>query len=217
MLTAAICVAPSACEDAALAELFRHSEHASSTTHQRAAVPESAIPYYVSFKHNGAHFCAGTLISWSWVLTSASCMDPDVYGHPLSEVTADAGISELAPTRLSSTGRRLLSDAVDDALQSCVPQRGLKIKRVEKHPEYSNGAAGRPPYDAKYDVALVNLTEGVNLRWALLPLEVSECCDGDLLNVGFGRAEPGGQLVERLEMAAFPLVPYPDCVGAFSW
>ena len=178
----------SVCQDSALAELFKHSEDAPSSIHQRVAAPTDALPYYVSFKHNGAHFCAGTRISWSWILTSASCMDLDVYGHPLAEITADVGASTLTPTR------QLLSD-------ECTPQRDVGIERVEIPPEFSGSGD-----NATHDVALVELEREVSLPWATLPLEVPDCCDGeDLLNVGYGSAT-------RLQMAAFHFQPCADAL-----
>ena len=206
---------PSSCQETELLELFGYPESAerSSVYERKEAPPRNSLHYYVSLRRSliDLHFCAGTLISPRFILTSASCMDPGVSGAHVENATAHIGIYDLDPDAGGRQNRRNRQQNTDGS------DLHRTISNVIFHERYSNGTAGRPPYDARYDIALVNLTEPSTQNWTALPLERPDCCDGvDFLNIGLGRSETSGPFAVRLEMAGFGFMPYDDCQEALA-
>jgi len=229
-----IILASTRCQDSQLDELFGQSGGEFAAIHQRTAAPHHAFPFYVSFKHRDTeeHFCAGTLISSQWILTSAWCMDLELHGMT-ARPTADVGIFEARSTWERDYDDLLPSSRLGTSLpqshvkysevysffqqSECTPDLEMEIDDVVVPDGYSNGTAGGPPYNPKYDIALVKLSKPSTHVWAVLPFEAPNCCDGmNLLNIGMGRFRSDGRTEALLGMIAFPFMPYADCADAFQ-
>ena len=202
------------CEPTELHELFDLPTDAErEDLYQRKDAPPGTFSFYASVrrKRDNAHICAGTLISPHYVLTSATCVDPDEEGHHVKKVIVDIGTHSIASPenaeRTKSTKKSWYK-----------PEYCMQVERIIPHEKYSNGGEGRPPYDPKYDIALLKLKKASKLCWAQLPLAESDCCDDeDYLNVGLGRTESEYSAHARnLEMAALPYMPHKQCAAYFK-
>ena len=195
-----------------LGELFGlDSRNDDESVYIRTQAPRNAFPFYVSLRKGNfdLHYCAGTLISPSYVVTSASCIDPKELGFDYKNVKAFVGAYELESEDHEANG-----ESNSDHCAS----KAIKIENVTIHEKYRNGKDGQGPYNALYDIAILHLKGQAHVGWSALPLEVPEdCCDGvDFVNVGLGRRAEGEVYASSLEMAAFPFMPYPTCVDSFK-
>ena len=199
-----------------LSELFGLDSHdGHEDVYIRTQAPRDAFPFYVSLRKGvfDLHYCAGTLISPSFIVTSASCIDSKELGFGIKNVKAFVGAYELEPDNLS--GRRKANRAGGSG--HCTA-KAIKIKDVVIHELYRNGKDGRGPYNPVYDIAVIRLKKQAHVNWTALPFELLEdCCDGvDFVNVGLGRRFQSGPYASSLEMATFPSMPYPTCDNFFK-
>ena len=203
-----------------LLKLFgRKPEGKREDVYKRKKAPEGAFPFYVSLRRANLdlHYCAGTLISPKYVLTSASCMDSDTFGYGIANATALVGAYHLEfeqEDEISENGKR----EKELPHPTCGPLM-VNISKVHVPKAYSNGTDIRHPYNAQYDIAIVELEKASSASWAAMPLEVpDDCCDDDVdfVSAGLGRAEEAGPYSISLEMAAFPFMPYSECAEFFE-
>nr|XP_015853012.2 serine protease 27 isoform X3 [Peromyscus maniculatus bairdii]XP_042139595.1 serine protease 27 isoform X3 [Peromyscus maniculatus bairdii] len=101
---------------------------------------EGEWPWQVSIQRNGTHFCGGSLIAPTWVLTAAHCFSN----------TSDISIYQvlLGALQLQQPGPHALY---------------VRVKRVESNPQYQGMASSA-------DVALVELQAPVTFTNYILPV-----------------------------------------------
>ena len=135
--------------------------HTPVTTQSRVVGGDEAVPHswsmIVSLRYDcrqtgdpATHCCAGTILSASFILTAAHCVEQ-----------FDAGVDNSA-----WLGRVTIAAGIHN--QSVAEQTIRTVDRIVVHPERVKGAA-----DFRYDIALLHLSEPIDL--ATNPLVTRTC------------------------------------------
>ena len=162
---------------------------------------EEAVPYswsmVVSIRYDflgiGApttHSCGGTILTDSYILTAANCLEGVIGDVDQAEVTIAASI------HLRSQPRQVIR----------------RVDRIVFHPEWSGSLSGY-----HHDIALLHLSEPLNfemntfLSRTCLPSDAKAMLDNPenkrpLAVVGWGRTDPGGSDSDELQQATVSYV-----------
>ncbi|XP_044252805.1 kallikrein-1-like [Tribolium madens] len=151
---------------------------------------DNSYPYQVSIQTGflaNQHQCAGTIISPSWVVTSAHCV----------------GISLLVSRVVAGTFN--LSN-IDN--NPNVQIRKIDLYNVIKHPDFD---------DVSNDIALLKMTKPFEFNDYVKPLQISKvrCVAEDELTVFSGWGGEN-HLNSVLQAANMTVVPFEDCSKAFN-
>ncbi|EFA09201.1 trypsin-7 [Tribolium castaneum] len=156
-------------------------------------VLDNSYPYQVSIQTGlfaNEHQCAGTIISPSWVVTSAHCV----------------GISLLVSRVVAGTFN--LSD-IDN--NPNVQIRKIDLYNVIKHPDYN---------DISNDVALLKMTQPFEFNDYVKPLQISKvrCIAEDEMTVftGWGAKNDQNHFNSVLQAANMSVIPFEDCFRSFN-
>ncbi|XP_069823984.1 ovochymase-2 [Dendropsophus ebraccatus] len=152
------------------------------------AAQKEECPWMASLKHNGNHFCGGTIISDTYILTAAHCISAK---HPMFKIRVYVGDHDFSVEEAS--------------------EQSFFLKAVFKHPNFNPGK----PFN--YDIAILELMGkiqfGKNIQPACLPNPDDVFLAGSLcITLGWGRLQEGGHVPNRLQQVALPLIEYKRCL-----
>ncbi|MEE6478135.1 hypothetical protein FKM82_011752 [Ascaphus truei] len=168
------------------------SEHLSEFTSRivggRKSVP-GGQPWAVSLQLHKGHFCGGSIMRRSVVVTAAHCVHP-VDKIEMSHMTVVAGEYD--------------QDGTDPQAQS------IPVSRIVTHPLYSRDG------NMSYDIALVYLARKITLGSRVQPIclpQVDEQIEAGTLCVscGWGRMTENGELSAVLQEVKLPIIDHDTC------
>ncbi|XP_043942860.1 serine protease 27-like [Protopterus annectens] len=151
---------------------------------------EGKWPWQISLQKNNAHICGGSIITESWVVTAAHCLQGNYYQN-IGQYSVVLG-----GYQLSNSNRNQLT---------------RKIKEIIVHENYTNPTQG-------YDIALLKLDVNVTFTDYILPVCLPgssfQFPDGLLCWVtGWGATQSGGSLPspQTLQEVQVPIINQPQC------
>lgn len=152
----------------------------------------SSVPWQVSLQAQGQHFCGGSIVTPTWIVTAAHCMEGG------------------APDRIVAGVSRLSQSAQGQV---------RTVKRVISYPGYTDASAGK---DAALIELTTPLTlDGVNVK-AIRPLTSASpaalTAPGVMTTVsGWGATTEGGQtLPDQLQSVQVPIVALSAANAAYN-
>ncbi|XP_058798823.1 chymotrypsin-1-like [Phymastichus coffea] len=150
----------------------------------------SEFPYLVSLRLRGRHFCGGSIIDESHVLTAAHCIK-GIVAPPYADLLVVAGSSLSA----GSAGRH------------------HRVRRVRVH----EGYLGTEASSYKHDLAVITLAERIapDANASEIALPSRDAREGERATVsGWGvRRYPSSAVSPRLQSAHMRIVPRRQCTG----
>ncbi|CAH1781862.1 unnamed protein product, partial [Owenia fusiformis] len=141
-------------------------------------------------------FCGGTLISETWIVTAAHCID-FLTESELLRVIIVVGAHDMTASVVDEDERQLIN-----------------VQRVIYHPRYDIG------YELNYDIALIELNTsavlGENVAVACLP--ITSLTNGQQSYVtGWGSTASGGGKVTRLREVMVPIIDRTHCIAESNY
>lgn len=143
-------------------------------------------PYMASVQVNGTHVCGGTLLSQSWVLSAAHCLDGLVQNESLQVLLGAHSLSQPEPSK-----------------------RLYDVLRAVPHPDSR-------PQGIEHDLLLLQLSQNASLGPAVQPLLLQpkdqDLAAGTLCDVtGWGVVSHAGRKPDRLQHLRLPIMDRDTC------
>ncbi|CAI9565991.1 unnamed protein product [Staurois parvus] len=146
-------------------------------------------PWQVSLRLNGQHFCGGSLISESWVVSAAHCIKSGKDPTKLSAMLGTVNLTGPSSTRVT-----------------------IDIETVIPHPHYNSGE-GTPG-----DIALIELSSPITYTKYILPVcvpppSMNFPAGMECYVTGWGNIRDGVPLLppQTLQQVMVPIISNSDC------
>ncbi|XP_075423520.1 ovochymase-2 isoform X2 [Ascaphus truei] len=177
-------------------ELTQHADKMNYNIQSRIVGGKSATkgqhPWIASLKRNGQHFCGGTIVSSTYVVTAAHCVsDRNVLSY-LQVFIGDFDLTAKEPE-----------------------EKRFSIKTIIRHPNF------KPSQPINFDIAVLeldgNITFDENIQPACLP-NPDDLFDPGFLCValGWGRLGEGMRLASSLQEVSLPLIESRQCLNVMA-
>jgi secreted trypsin-like serine protease len=157
-----------------------------------AAIDIAGAPWQVSLQTGGSHFCGGSIVTPTWIVTAAHCLEGG------------------APTRIVAGATRLSQSATGQI---------RTVKRVITFPGYADPTAGKDA--ALVELASPLTLDGTTVR-AIRPITSGTAAEltapGVMATVtGWGATVEGGRtLPDQLQMVQVPIVALTTASAAYN-
>lgn len=145
-------------------------------------------PFMASLQKSGRHFCGGSLVAKSWILTAAHC----VKSASASSLTVKLGLHKTSDTR-------------------GVEKFG--VKKIITHPDYSSWSSTHDYALLKLDGE--SRLEPIQLNERELDIAAEESDAQTSTTAGWGTTSQGGGLATMLRKVDVPLVSKARCDAAY--
>ncbi|KAJ8969561.1 hypothetical protein NQ317_004748, partial [Molorchus minor] len=143
-------------------------------------------PYQVSLQTNGNHFCGGSIISSTWILTAAHCME----SIQANRVTVRAGSSSV------SSGGQVVA-----------------VSRAISHPQYSSRNID---YDISLLQLASAINTGNARAISLPSAGNGPSAGSTCIITGWGATREGGGAPSTLQVVQVPVVSQANCRSAYG-
>lgn len=145
-----------------------------------------AWPYMASVQVNGTHMCGGVLVTQSWVLSAAHCLDGVSENETLQVLLGAHSLSQPEPSK-----------------------RLYDVLRAVPHPDSR-------PRSIEHDLLLLQLSQNASLGPAVQPLPLQQkdhdLAPGTLCDVaGWGVVSHAGRKPDRLQHLRVPIMDRDTC------
>jgi secreted trypsin-like serine protease len=150
-----------------------------------------SFPFVVSLQENGRHFCGGTLLNNSTVLTAAHCTDI----HPNTSITVNIKRHDLRKNSAEEGGQ------------------SIKIRKQTRHPSYNKDTY-------QNDIAIWKLESPVTVPVSYVTLDdgkLAEQLDLPAETIGWGRINPkNNEYPSRLQHTTLPIYDVQKCNTSYN-
>ncbi|XP_060565192.1 uncharacterized protein LOC132724366 isoform X3 [Ruditapes philippinarum] len=149
-------------------------------------------PWHVALYFSGQYFCGGTLISDTFVLTAAHCVEKFIRDFSYLKVKLGANNREISETT----------------------QRVVKVEAIESHSEHV--------YFKKNDIALLQLEHPVTFNDYIQPICLPEPDEplplfSECYTIGWGKTKWDGDYAEVLQKLKMTLWDTKKCNSSVAW